>query len=104
MKILCENCDFGISVADGMVCEKSGVFYNVKKECKEMRESREEINSRFEEWEKRQRDRFESWYENELMSWDKDKREDWLFDRWLDWEENVNWKNDLFNYMDKDCG
>ena len=38
------------------------------------------------------------------MSWDKDKREDWLFDRWLDWEENVNWKKDLFNYMDRDCG
>lgn len=98
MENLCENCKFGVAIANGMVCEKTGVFYNVKKECK-MRESREEINTRFEEWEKRQRDRFESWYENELMSWDKDKREDWLFDRWLDWEENVNWKNDLFNYM-----
>lgn len=99
MKNLCEDCRFGVSIAGGIVCKKNGVFYNEEvKECK-VRESREEINSRFEEWEKRQKDKFESWYENELMSWDKDKREDWLFDRWLDWEENVNWKNDLFNYM-----
>ena len=37
------------------------------------------------------RRRFESWYENELMSWDRKEREDWLFDRWKDWEEKVGY-------------
>lgn len=106
MKILCEDCDFGISVAGVIVCEKTGVFYKVKKECKEVEESKEEIDRMFEEWKryneekkKEKRNRFESWYENELMSWDKDKREDWLFERWKEWEEKVNWEMNPFNFM-----